>query len=87
MDQFARKMISDQQWEDKEVDRQIISMLHDAVVVGMITSGSYRGIFFDENNEHTQENGVAGDQELKTPKSKWVPVSPCGPLTVKNLKL
>ena len=41
-----------------------MSMLYDAVVVGTISSGNYRGIFFGDNIEHTQENGVAGDQEL-----------------------
>lgn len=53
-------MILHQPRGEDEVDRQIISMLYDAVVVGTISSGNYRRIFFGDNNK----NGVAGNQEV-----------------------
>ena len=42
-------MILDQPRGEDEVDRQIISMSYDAVVVGTISSGNYRRIFFGDN--------------------------------------
>ena len=47
-------------------------MSHDAEVVGTISQGNYRDIFFGDNNQHTQESGVAGNQEIvQSSKNCW----------------
>ena len=46
-------MISDQPREEIEVDRQIISMLYDAIVVETISSGNYWDIFHGDDNKHS----------------------------------